>query len=347
MQVPVSPGLFFLLASLMLAMMVALPPPFFRVQTPTVYLLGQSVYVSYGKSSHLFSAHQPAAGNRIRRSLSTRPASPTFAFHQGFWSGLAMCGCENLAEYISFACSAISGVLRPASPLDPAIDLSLHAGGRLVVIVQDLVTIVLRSLPTHQGSSLTSGAASAGRVRLVAGRSMCASILDCHPAYRTDAQRTCVSRAVHASHIFCGEIGRLAFCTRLDFAPHQRTGSDGAAGGQEPADFADMPSQKHAGPKALWNNSRAPFEAEGAGDSLPPTTGDEKVAVFSPFFSITFAYGACRLEKGANLPHCFDSGRNAQDGPLLTMLCIAAASIMRINGFMDTPSFTTPVLSAR
>lgn len=384
MQVPASSDQLFLLASLMLAMTIARSLPFFNPQAPATCVLlalqhpafdcitGAHCQAcdavclpgrSHGKLFALFCAHRLATDNQVRCLALTRPAISTAApttericsstLRQSFQAGLAMYSCKNLGAYVRLVCSAASGVFGPNSPPCQMIDLSLRADDRLMVTMHDPVAIVLPGCSTWQDNSLVSGAASSGRVTFVPIRSSLPD--DCSPVSCTDTQRTCVTRAAHFFCIFCDEIGRLDSCT---LTTYQCTGTGEAADEQEPADVAGRPSQRRAWSAGLWNDCRAPFVIDlsvvetttcacstGAGDLLLPITDNGSAAVHSPFFSIPFATVHADWKRGSHLPHCFDSGRNVQDGPLLPMLCIGVASIARINGFKDRLSFTTQVLS--
>ncbi len=108
------------------------------------------------------------------------------------------------------------------------------------------------------------------------------------------------------------------------------------------------------GPGDLFNYSRVAFETDlprielntcnrstGTGCTLIPTTDDGTPAAFYPFYSITFSRGDCRWEEGANLPHSFNFGGNAEYGNLLTLVYTGAGGtpITRINDFRNIIPF--------
>lgn len=108
------------------------------------------------------------------------------------------------------------------------------------------------------------------------------------------------------------------------------------------------------GPGDLFNYSRVAFETDlprielntcnrstGTGCTLIPTTDDGTPAAFYPFYSITFSRGDCRWEEGANLPHSFNFGGNAEYGNLLTLTYTGAGGtpITRINDFRNIIPF--------
>src|SRR5579883_1546443 len=108
------------------------------------------------------------------------------------------------------------------------------------------------------------------------------------------------------------------------------------------------------GPGNLFNYSRVAFETDlprielntcnrstGSGCTLIPTTDDNTPAAFYPFYSITFSQGDCRWEEGANLPHSFNFGGNAEYGKLLTLTYTGTGGtpITRINDFRNVIPF--------
>jgi hypothetical protein len=108
------------------------------------------------------------------------------------------------------------------------------------------------------------------------------------------------------------------------------------------------------GPGNLFNYSRVAFETDlprieqntcnrttGTGCTLLPTTDDNTPAAFYPFYSITFSQGDCRWEEGANLPHSFNFGGNAEYGKLLTLTYTGTGGtpITRINDFRNVIPF--------
>lgn len=146
--------------------------------------------------------------------------------------------------------------------------------------------------------------------------------------------------------------GCLATNSGFDGVPYQQNAWPDGQDNLHPTPIA-FTSPK-TGPGDLFNYSRVAFETDlpriegntcnrstGTGCTLIPTTDDGTPAAFYPFFSITFSHGVCRWEEGANLPHSFNFGGNAEFGNLLTLTYTGAGGtpITRINDFRGVQPF--------
>ncbi len=146
--------------------------------------------------------------------------------------------------------------------------------------------------------------------------------------------------------------GCQATNTGFDGVPYQKNAWPDGKNGLHPTPIEF--TSPTTGPGDFFNYSRVAFETDlprietntcnrttGAGCTLIPTTDDGTPAAFYPFFSITFSKGDCRWEEGANLPHSFNFGGNAEYGNLLTLTYTGAGGtpVMRINDFRNIIPF--------
>jgi hypothetical protein len=150
-------------------------------------------------------------------------------------------------EYVNFAFITKSGVSQaPANPVqstaatftpDPAKDLFMHSGDRLITSLKDTANglqIIIRDVTTGRTGSMTASAANGfGEVQFAPTGTSCTNIpTNFHPEYSTSSEDTRVPWAAHSYNVaFSDEIGHFEYCNAAD----DTTGACTSAGANDPA----------------------------------------------------------------------------------------------------------------